>query len=67
MKSRIPLRHRGVLCGTAMAACVFSGFLLMMSKIPVPRVAKGFPRPRWDMAHSNPAAFRRVCCSATAG
>ena len=67
MKSVILQRGRRVLWGTAMAACLLSGFLLMMSKIPVPRVAKGFPRPRWDMAHSNPAAFRRVCCSATAG
>ena len=58
MKSVVLLRRRCVLWSTAMAACLFSGFLLMMSKIPVPRVAKGFPRPRWDMAHSNPAAFR---------
>src|SRR6516162_2598710 len=35
MKSLIPLRYRRVLWGTAMAACLFSGFTLMMSKIPV--------------------------------
>ena len=49
MKSVILLRSRRVLWSTAMAACLLSGFLLMMSKIPVPRVAQG--------SHSNPAAF----------
>ena len=49
MKSVILLRRRRVLWGTAMAACLLSGFLLMMSKIPVPRVAQG--------SHSNPAVF----------
>ena len=52
MKSVILLRSRRVLWSTAMAACLLSGFLLMMSKIPVPRVAQG--------SHSNPAAFQAV-------
>jgi hypothetical protein len=48
MKSVILLRRRRVLWGSAIAVCLVSGFILMMSKIPVPRVAQ----------HSSPAAFR---------
>ena len=50
MKSVVLLRRRCVLWSTAMAACLLSGFILMVSRIPVPRVAQG--------SHSNPAAFR---------
>src|SRR5215831_13876389 len=42
MKSLIPLRYRRVLWGTAMPACLFSGFTLIMSKIPV-HAPKGVP------------------------
>jgi hypothetical protein len=52
MQSVILLRRGRVLWGTAMAACLLSGFIVMMSKIPVralKRVAQG--------SHSNPAAF----------
>jgi len=40
MQSVILLRRGRVLWGTAMAACLLSGFIVMMSKIPV-RALKG--------------------------
>jgi hypothetical protein len=50
MKSVILLRRWRVLWSTAIAVCLLSGFILMVSRIPVPRVAQG--------SHPNPAAFR---------
>ena len=50
MKSLFPLRYRRVLWGTAMAACLLSGFVVLLTRIPVRApVAQG--------SNSNPAAF----------
>jgi hypothetical protein len=52
MKSVMPLRRRRVLWSTAIAACLVSGLLVMLTKVPAPtpkHVAQGL--------HSNPAAF----------
>ena len=66
MNSLFPLRYRHVLWGTAIAACLFSGFVVMLTKVPVrsPEAARGAlslrPAAVSHVAqglHSNPAAF----------
>ena len=66
MNSLFPLRYRRVLWGTAIAACLFSGFVVMLTKVPVrsPEAARGAlslrPAAVSHVAqglHSNPAAF----------
>jgi len=43
MNSLFPLRYRRVLWGTAILACLFSGFVIMLTKVPVrsPEAARG--------------------------
>ena len=57
MNSRTFLRCRPVLWGATIAACLFSGFVVMMSKIPL-RAPKGGPAARVaQRSPFSPAAF----------
>ena len=61
MNSVIPARYRGVLGGTAIAACLLSGFILM----------RGSADRLWRSAvgqgsHVNPAAFPNLASGRTA-
>src|SRR5262249_25027880 len=66
MKSLIPLRYRRVLWGTAIAAFIVSGFVVLLTKIPVQapngvsgapslRSAAVLPGPKPESRTPNPA------------